>query len=240
MSRRRTILERILPNVPEFTCLANNWKPDALSELFDYFWRGCDAIVNDIIKPACGALQDDISLERSLNSKLAPRVQRSMPIECPFYFQHKPDEFESLDSPSAQPPEPDFAFVSYKNERCMLPIEAKVLPTDGQVSKYIDEVHNNFLTYKYGPFSNEGAMLGYLLTGKPRTAFANINRKLNYSVSLSKVPQKSMCKLSHHPNFKQRNHKISNHVRKRVPENNYDNSFCCHHMILEIGHSAIT
>jgi hypothetical protein len=178
LSRRKTILERIHPDVPEFTILANEWKIDAINRLLGFFWKGCDALISDIIKPAGGLQGDELSLERSLNSRLAPRVSQSIDSSCPFYFQHKPDEFQTLKTPSSQPPEPDFAFISRVNERIMLPIEAKVIKTDDRTSEYIDEIKENYLTCNYAPFSKVGAMVGYLLEGKPEKLFKKISKGL--------------------------------------------------------------
>ena len=60
----------------------------------------------------------------------------------------------------------------------MWPLEAQVLKTDGAVSEYIKEINDNFMTCRYAPFSSEGGMLGYLLSGNPDKAFTNIAKKL--------------------------------------------------------------
>ena len=222
MIRRRTISERRWPSVPEFNQLADNWSQNASAMLLGYVWQGCDAFTQEVLKPIGGARDSDRSLERSINSKLAPRIQRVVPKECPFYFQHKPDEFETQKPDPAQPPEPDFGFVPWANERLIWAIEAKVLRTDRTVSEYVREVRDNFLTCRYGPFSREGGMLGYLLEGPPSNAFCNIAKK---------IP----CELQDHPEFPQRNHKTSDHTRKVPKGSNYSVAFRCHHMILEIG-----
>lgn len=235
MSRRETILERLHPDVQEFTALANEWKVDAIGQLLGFFWKGCDALINEIIEPVGGVNAEDKSLERSLNTTLAPRVCQNIPSECPFYFHHKPDEFATQQTPSAQPPEPDFAFVSRINERSMFQIEAKVLKTDGQVSEYVKEINDNFLTCRYGPFSREGAMVGYLLSGKAKSLFSNISNKLSPLLSVPKTAKKRPPRLSQYSNFINRNHKVSNHIRKVPSGKNYEILFRCHHMILEVG-----
>lgn len=235
MSRRKTILERLYPDVQEFTSLANEWKEDAVGQLLGFFWKGCDVLISEVVEPTGGVDRDDMSLERTLNTTLAPRVCQSMPSECPFYFHHKPDEFATQQTASAQPPEPDFAFVSRKNERSMFQIEAKVLETDGQVSEYINEIKNNFLTCRYAPFSREGAMVGYLLSGKTKTLFSNIAKKLSPRSSIQKVSKKRPPKLIQYSNYKNRNHKVSAHTRNVPSDKKYESRFRCHHMVLEVG-----
>ena len=56
----------------------------------------------------------------------------------------------------------------------MWPIEAKVLRTDGSVAEYVADLRNEFLTCRYAPFSSEGGMVGYLVSGDPEKALKNI------------------------------------------------------------------
>jgi hypothetical protein len=76
-----------------------------------------------------------------------------------------------------QPPEYDLAYVLRADERIMWPLEAKVLETDGDVGEYIKDLKNEFLTCRYAPFSSEGAMLAYLLSGKPEIVFGNLAQR---------------------------------------------------------------
>ena len=103
----------------------------------------------------------------------------------------------------------------------MWPLEAKVLKTDGAVSEYIKEINDNFMTCRYAPFSSEGGMLGYLLSGNPDKAFTNIAKKLP-------------CTLNDHPDFPNRDHKTSDHQRVIPPEKSYPAEFRCHHLLLKI------
>ncbi len=222
MAQRRTILERRWPSTPEFSRLAADWSTKASTVLLGYLWQGCDSLLKEVLDPIGGANNGDKSLERSLNSKIVPRVQKAMPGDSPFYFQHKPDEMESLASPSAQPPEPDMGFILWANERLMWPIEAKILRTDGSVGEYVAEIRGNYLRCRYAPFSSEGGMLGYLLSGSPDTAFENIGRGLR-------------CKLKRHTGFRGRNQRLSGHCRSVPRGKKYPRNFKCHHMLLEVG-----
>ena len=225
MYRRRTLTERRYPQAQEFVDLARQWSPDGSLILLECVWKGFDALRSEVLSPIGGAQRSDRSLERSITSKLAPRINRALPAGCPFYLLHKPDETETLLSDSAQPPEPDMGFISWINERVMFPLEAKVLPTDGRIADYVTEVTDNFMTCRYGPFSEEGAILGYLLSGNPQIALNNIADRIS-------------CELQQHPRFAHRPHKISYHQRTVSPNSAYPVNFCCHHLILEI-HSVM-
>ncbi|HEY9875811.1 MAG TPA: hypothetical protein V6D12_20435, partial [Candidatus Obscuribacterales bacterium] len=100
--------------------------------------------------------------------------------------------------------------------------EAKILRSDGDVSKYINEITANFLKCRYAPFSSEAGMLGYLLKGLPNKAFTNIE---------AKVP----CHLCDHPQFPNRDHKTSDHKRTVPSGKTYPADFRCHHLILKIA-----
>jgi len=162
---------------------------------------------------------DPEDLERSLTQVLEPRIHKVMTGYETFYVEHGPYERETKMPPPAQPPQYDIAFVLYHDERIMWPVEAKVLATDGTVADYVTDVREQFLTCRYAPFSSEGAMLGYLLSGDPDTAFASIAAKLPRLLEV-------------HPAFLHRPHRISHHKR-RVPRGKpYPPEFACHHLVM--------
>ena len=100
-------------------------------------------------------------------------------------------------------------------------MEAKILKTDQQVSEYVEDVKNEFLTCRYAPFSDEGAMLGYMLSGHPDAAFLKFSRAL-------------AVKLTGHLDFPDRDHRVSSHLRK-VPKNKpYPTSFRIHHLMMPL------
>jgi hypothetical protein len=100
----------------------------------------------------------------------------------------------------------------------MWPLEAKVLRSDRDVGRYVNEITGNFLTCRYAPFSGEGAMLGYLLAG----ASADV---------LENIAFKTPCILDDHPELASYNHKTSDHVRLVPADKPYPINFRCHHMI---------
>jgi hypothetical protein len=189
-------------------------------------WEGCDALKKKRLIQIGGLTQDNLSIERSITQTLVPEIRKAMPPTSPFQVEHGAFEFETLESSAAQPPEYDISFVMYSNQRLIWPIEAKVLETDGTLAEYIKEINDNYLTCRYGPFTGEGAMLAYLLNGEPSKVFKNIEKKLN-------------CKLIHHADFSNRDHKTSDHQRCVPKGKPYPRDFRCHHLVLGVGNSHI-
>lgn len=218
--RRRTLLERRWPETSDFVAIARTWKSDATTILLSYIWKAYDLLLNEVLSQIEPKLIDD-QLERSITQLLEPRIRKSMSGFEPFYAQHEVYEYETRQSPPAQPPQYDIAFILYENPRIMWPIEAKVLRSDGSVAPYINDLKNEFLSCRYAPFSSEGAMLAYLFSGNPNTAFQHIEAKVS-------------CELCHHPVFPERNHKYSDHIRLIPANKKYPGQFRCHHLILMI------
>jgi hypothetical protein len=211
-----------LPNVNE----PDHWSSRQANQFLDLVWKGIDLFMKDF--PPIDFTKDVEQVERDITQLLEPRIRRNMSGDEPFYVQHESWEMETRKPAPAMPPSYDIAFVM-NNERLKFPIEAKVLPTDGEVSKYISDVKDAFLTCYYAPFSYEGAMLAYLLSGTTQKAFQNIEKSLN-SKNSTKI------KLNRHPKFPSRPHKFSEHDRQ-VPqgkERNYPTRFRCHHLIFEL------
>ena len=140
----------------------------------------------------------------------------------PFVIQTERFEMEQREPSPARPKQYDLAFVWIENRRITWPLEAKVLHSDGSVSKYIKEITDNYLICRYAPFSSEAGMLAYLLKGDPEKAFDNIAKS---------VP----CLLSDHVDFQNRDHKTSDHQRIVPAGESYPSSFRCHHLILNIS-----
>ena len=101
----------------------------------------------------------------------------------------------------------------------MWPLEAKVLETPRQLAEYVKDVHNEYLSCRYAPFSGAGCMLGYLLSGTPGDALNGIEVKLG--VKLEAVAA-----------FPVRPHRVSHHDRTVPQGKQYPAEFNCHHLIL--------
>ena len=107
------------------------------------------------------------------------------------------------------------------NERIMWPLEAKILEKDKSIGEYTKDLTEDYLTCRYAPFSDSGAMVGYLLSGDPLTTFSAISEKIGIELRV-------------HEDFTDRNHRISFHCRK-VPESKpYPQIFFCHHLIMKM------
>ena len=197
-----------------FIALARSWMQNPARQLLGFIWLAYDSM------KASPPHVDTKDLERSITQLLEPRMRDVMTGDEPFYVQHGPFERETMKAPPAQPPEYDLAFVFRADERIMWPMEAKVLETPKRVAAYVRDVKNEFLTCRYAPFSSSGAMLGYLLTGKPDDVFATIARNLGCTLEpVSEYPTKP-SRLSQH--------------KRHVPGGKPDPvEFDCYHMILE-------
>jgi hypothetical protein len=199
----------------DFVFLANEWCEDQSAILLAFVWKGYDLLMTEL--PAGIDAKD---LERSITQSLELRIRRVMTGDEPFDIQHGPYERETMKARPAQPPQYDLAFVYRAAERIMWPLEAKVLETDGAVGEYVKDVKNEFLTCRYAPFSSEGAMLGYLLSGNPKNVFTNL---------AAKIP----CCLTAHQDFSGRPHMMSEHQRQVEIGKPYPRDFCFHHLVLE-------
>jgi hypothetical protein len=222
--RKKTISETLWPDVPpDFMYVASSWPEGIMTGMLDSVWQAYDLLCKEILSQI-DLTQPVEQLERNITELLERRIQRSLSGYEPFQVQHESWEWETRTSSQAQPPQYDIAFVLNENERVKWPLEAKVLPTDKAISPYIQEILENFLTCRYAPFSSEGGMLGYLITGVPGKLFNRISSELE-------------CVLSYHPSFTSRNHRTSLHKRI-VPNNkNYPAAFSCHHLVMPVSPS---
>jgi len=197
-----------------FQELLPQWASDPSETMLGFVWQAYDSM-----RQSAPSI-DPRDLERSITQLLAPRIQTAMTGYEPFYVMHGPYERETMAPPPAQPPQYDLAFVLIADEAIMWPMEAKVLETTGALADYEADVRNEFLTCRYGPFSNSGAMLAYLLTGAPADALAKIEAKLSSKLNAVAV-------------FANRPHRVSSHVRGVPKGKAYPPIFACHHLILE-------
>jgi len=220
LGESHTYSERRWPDTPEFNSILRNWKAAGSVVLLSLIWKGYDSFRKEALSQI-DCSQEDESLERDITQLLEPKIHEEMSGYEPFYIQHGPYEYETRQQAPAQPPQYDIAFRLRAYPRVMWPLEAKVLRTDSDIGNYINEVKNNFLTCRYSPFSNEAAMLGYLLSGDCDKAFGNINSKTGWN-------------LENHPNFIGRAHKVSRHKRNSPKNKTYPVKFLCHHLLFEL------
>ena len=220
MPNRRTILARRWPDTPVFQSVAKQWCEDRSRLLMKLVWNSYDLLMVKLGDVRLDA--DDEAKERSINALLCLCIDECKTGYEPFGVVHEPPELEKRKSDPARPPQPDISFTLYAYPRTMWPMEGKLLSTDGNVSKYIREIKDNFLTWRYAPFSTEGAMLGYLMSGTASVAFSTISDRLR-------------CQFTHHPSFPNRDHKLSRHSRDNLPHTDYPRDFLCHHLVMHVG-----
>jgi len=221
VAKGATISELRWPGSGDFVALAEAWRPDASNILLRFVWAGHDRLCREVLCEIDSGRADE-DMERDITQLLEPRIGQGMTGFEPFDVQHGSYERETRKPSPAQPPAYDIAFVLRQNPRVMWPLEAKVLRTDGAVAGYVTDIKNEFLKCRYAPFSSEGGMLAYLLSGNPATAFSNIAQKLR-------------CRLTHHPDFPHRQHKFSDHTRPVPRGRPYPRRFRCHHLVFDIA-----
>jgi hypothetical protein len=183
-------------------------------------WEAHDLLKAELLnKPFRGA--NDFVIEDSITGELELRMHRILSGDEPFDVQHQSSEWETCAPGSTRPPTYDLAFVLRANSQSKWPVEAKVLRTPGQVSAYVADLKQQFLTCRYAPFSSEGAMLGYLLSGTTDAAFAAIEVAIPTS-------------LIDYPGAAGRPHKTSDHSRTVPVGKRYPAVFRCHHLLMMV------
>jgi hypothetical protein len=217
---RQTVGEILWPNAQEFVASLGGDRHAASIQILDLVWKGYDLMAAELAHVDLAKPLDD--LERSLTELLERRIRRVMTGFETFEIQHGAYERETRRPAPAQPPQYDLAFVLGANERIMWPFEAKVLPK--AIADYIADVQNEFFTCRYGPFSAEGSMLGYVLSGDVEILFKLFSER---------IP----AVLRAHPAFATRPHQFSDHRRPVSPTKPYPVEFRLHHLLLTLGQS---
>lgn len=210
--------------------LARQWQADAADILLEHVWKAYDSFAV-LGLPAFRSSPPADNVERGITQVLAQEIQEVVPSEAPYRAQHGPFEDELRRGGRAQPKAYDIAFYWLENRRFMWPLEAKVLKGDGSgdVAEYVKDIHNNFLTCRYAPFSGAGAMLGYLFAGTAANVFSSIEGALCVEPG-----RRRKCSLDPSATFPAREHRVSKH-RRKVPKNKaFPRDFECHHLILRM------
>jgi hypothetical protein len=223
--RRLTLTEARFPNGPEFAEVQSALTEAVVVQMLTLVWDAWDQVRRNVLAGLDLSVADD-QLERSLNTQLELAIQDRLTREEPYHVQHESYEYETRRGGRARPRQYDIAFILRKNHRVQWPIEAKVLPTDGQVSAYVKDVKEAFLTCVYAPFTSGGAMVGYLRAGSVDTAFHEIALSLQ------------LDSLDEHQRFLNRPHKVSSHQRTVPKGKPYVRGFRCHHLLMKLSVEA--
>lgn len=216
--RRKTILDRRHGKPPSVKDLANIWRDDVIQKLLGYVWEAYDYVYANYLSQI-PVDEDYDDLERSITELLEHNIQDNIDRYLSYRVQHESFERETRDVSPAQPPQYDIAFVWNRDPQIKWPLEAKIAKTDGNIAPYIKDIKEQFLTCRYAPFSNGGAMLCYLKRGSATKLLSNIEKRLG-------------CTLSQYAGFPERPHKTSEHTRTVPTGKDYPVHFRCHHLIM--------
>jgi hypothetical protein len=222
MSRRvSTLFQQIWPQTPEFDVIAQSWPEDVVIEMLTLVWCGFDEMKANHLS-AVDFTQTIHQLERGLTDLHAREITLLWKAKASGFgsFLPKPEawEFASCSSPSAMPPSYDIGFEHVSDPRLRWPVEAKVLATSSDVGRYLSDLTEKYLSGKGAPFSHSAALFGYLRSGSTSAAVGALEKRLHR-------------KLSGHPAFKGRAHRISTHKRKTGDVGAKKTVFDCHHLI---------
>ena len=223
---RQTYRESLAPP-PGADVLVDIWSDDLLAKLMGYVWQAYDELYRTTWSKVSWT-EEYSDVERSLSEDLERTLREQMRRDSflSITVQHAPSEREarSKTKANAQPPQYDIAF-QWHDPRIMWPLEAKVLKSDkntqANLKDYIQTLQDRYLTCYYAPFSNGGAMIGYLKTGDAEEVIQHIANRLS-------------TPLAPHPTFTNRCHKTSDHQRVVPPGKDYPVHFRCHHLILPL------
>jgi len=214
MRKHLTPIQAVYPVPKDFVILAKRWHPDAIDILLGYIWQGFDKLADEEFD----ANKADENLEDDITYAAYCRINDTISPFSPCQVIHQPLELEHRKS-GGQAPHSDLGFrLRASNVRSHFTTEAKVIRTEGGISKYVSEITDNLLTGRYSAFSSVAAMLGYLFSGRPDATFKAICNSLN-------------SPLHPYPPFIDRNHRYSYHDRK-TNNNRISSVFLCHHLLI--------
>lgn len=224
MLRRQSPHEARLGPPPGSDALVAIWNLSLINNLLELVWQAYD----DLHSGAWSQIdwtQDYDDQERSLSEDLERAIRGASDGFLPVVVQHGPFERESRQPAPAQPPAYDIAFVWNADPRIMWPLEAKVLDSDRNINanfrNYVETVQDRYLTCYYAPFSNSGAMLGYLKSGDPEQVTEHIATRLGTT-------------LDAYGAFPLRCHKTSEQTRAVPAGKDYPADFRLHHLIMPL------
>jgi len=221
MRRRQTISEQLWPKDASFNSL-KAWRADAAVIILRRVWAAYDKLGDSILNKVDWNTAED-EIERSLTFYHSAKIQELQAGDEPFILIPESPEFETREPAPARSVAYDFGFVTRAGDYSMIwPIEAKVLKTDQKLSGYLRDLDDKFLKCKAAPFSHEGALIGYLISGNPVTVFEGISAHIG---QLLLSPQE----------FAGRNHRTSSHVREVPNGKIFPRDFLCHHLIMEVA-----
>lgn len=212
-----TPLERNSCLTKDFIEIAKTWNSEIEKVIFRSVWGGFDKLQAEDFRIS----REDEYIEVSISQAAIYRIEDYIFEKNPrSRLRLHPEPIEvGKTKRRGQPPRSDIGFRLIAGGFCShLTLEAKIIDPDSAVSKYVTEITDNFLTGRYSKYSSIGGMLGYLMSGDVENAFSAISKSLSNS-------------LSPHPDFLERNHKVSKHTRNLA--SGIGGDFTCHHLIIK-------
>lgn len=216
MTRRRTFSDIAFAADTDNAELPVEWARDVATQVLEWTWQAFDQLREKHLQGIDFSQPLD-QLERDLTRHHYLDLQQVFHTAtegfCSLFPEREWDEMESLSSSQAKPPAYDFAFVHIEHRRWAWPIEAKVLPTPGTMSEYLNEIHSKFVKGVAAPLVGEAGLIAYLLSGSAETFFDNLDVRL--AMALEVVVE-----------FPNRPHRTSTHSRPKAP------TLRLHHMVM--------
>jgi hypothetical protein len=223
--RAASLHEALFPvDLPEFDAIAELWPKNVVNEMLGLVWDAFDQMKAQHFQDF-DFTQSVEQLERGLTDLHIDEItllwkQRRDGFES-FIPKHEAWEFRNRKTASAMPPSIDIGFVLVANRSVRWNIEAKVLEHTSDVTRYLSDLTEKYLTGKGSALSDTAALAGYLRQGDPKDVFPNLEERLGQPLEL--------C-----TGFKNRTHRITCHMRELVASNS-EEAFTCHHLILGLG-----
>jgi hypothetical protein len=220
MSRRPTFSAQRWPMDEQSLQQARSWATGIATQVLDLTWRAFDKLQAedlrhvDLRKPL-DQLERDLTASHFMHiNQLWKQEDEGYSSICP---HHEFPEQETRPGGKGKPPAYDLAFVYMANRRVAWPIEAKVLPTPGSLAQYLEDV-DKFVSGIAAPFTGEGGVIAYLLTGREADLFAQIKARLGQDL-LAPIADA----------LTRRAHRTTHHVRAMAP------NLQLHHMAMPCG-----
>ena len=223
-ARASSLHEMLWPDSEaEFATIASAWTDEMILQMLGLVWDGFDQMKAQHFQ-GIDFSQRIEQLERGLTDLHMDEIsllwkQRRDGFES-FIPKHEAWEFRSRKDASAMPPSTDIGFVLVANRSLRWSVEAKVLEHPADVTRYLADLTDKYLTGRGSPLSLEAALAGYLRTGLPDETFLHLQARLGQPLKTSMA-------------FPNRSHRVSRHQR-RLAGRREKVPFACHHLILDL------
>jgi hypothetical protein len=222
--RAPSLHEALFPvDLPEFAAIAELWPEHVVNEMLGLVWDAFDQMKAQHFQ-GFDFTQPIEQLERGLTDLHADEIyilhkKRGDGFES-FIPKAEAWEFRGRDSAGAMPPSIEIGFVLIANRSLRWNVEAKVLEKPSDVSRYLSDLTEKYLSGKGAALSDSAALVGYLRRGLASDVFPHLQR------CLRQTPKPFVV-------FPDRPHRVTQH--KRPLGEFHDTPFTCHHLVLGLS-----